>query len=70
MIHLQEEYQKRLRFYIPYESVVVPVLKNTKNLSISEQLEKEADLIINQLDTTDEVVLLDEKGKQFTSVGF
>ena len=70
LIHLQEEYQKRLSFYIPYELVVVPELKSTKNLSINEQLEKEADLILKQLDTTDEVVLLDEKGKPFTSVGF
>ena len=70
LINLQEEYQNRLKFYISYESVVVPELKSTKNLSISEQLKKEADLILKQLDTTDEVVLLDEKGKQFTSIGF
>jgi len=70
LIKLQEEYQNRLKFYIPFEMVVVPELKNTKNLSINEQLEKEADLIIKQLETSDEVVLLDEKGKQFTSVGF
>lgn len=49
---------------------VIPELKNTKNLSIAEQQEKEADLILKQLETSDEVVLLDEKGKQFTSVGF
>ena len=49
---------------------VIPELKNTKNLSIAEQQEKEADLILKQLETSDEVVLLDEKGKQFSSVGF
>ena len=70
LIKLQEEYQNRLKFYIPFEILVVPELKNTKNLSISEQQEKEADLILKQLDNSDEVVLLDEKGKQFTSVGF
>ena len=70
LIKLQEEYQSRLKFYIPYESSVIPELKNTKNLSITEQLEKEADLILKQLETSDEVILLDEKGKQFTSVGF
>jgi|SRR5665647_1006694 len=70
LIKLQEEYQNRLKFYIPYESVVIPELKNTKNLSVIEQLEKEADLILKQLETSDEVILLDEKGKQFTSVGF
>lgn len=70
LIKLQEEYQNRLKFYIPYESVVIPELKNTKNLSVIEQQEKEADLILKQLETSDEVILLDEKGKQFTSVGF
>jgi 23S rRNA (pseudouridine1915-N3)-methyltransferase len=70
LIQLQEEYQNRLKFYIPFEILVIPELKKTKNLSISEQLEKEADLILKQLETSDEVVLLDEKGKQFTSVGF
>lgn len=49
---------------------VIPELKNTKNLSISEQTEKEADLILKQLENSDEVVLLDEKGKQYSSMGF
>jgi len=70
LIKLQEEYQNRLKFYITFDSVVIPELKNTKNLSVSEQLEKEADLILKQIDVNDKVVLLDEKGKQFTSVGF
>jgi 23S rRNA (pseudouridine1915-N3)-methyltransferase len=70
LIKLQEEYQNRLKYYIPFEMQVIPELKNTKNLSIAEQQEKEADLILKQLETSDEVVLLDEKGKQFSSVGF
>ena len=70
LIKLQEDYQNRLKFYIPFETVTIPELKNTKNLSVNEQLEKEADLILKQLDLGDEVILLDDKGKQFTSVGF
>jgi len=70
LIKLQEEYQNRLKFYIPYDSLVISELKNTKNLSITEQQEKEADLILKQLETNDEVILLDEKGKQYTSMGF
>jgi 23S rRNA (pseudouridine1915-N3)-methyltransferase len=70
LIKLQEEYQNRLKFYIPFEMLVIPELKNTKNLSVAEQQEKEADLILKQLDNSDEVVLLDEKGKQYSSVGF
>lgn len=70
LIKLQEDYQSRLKFYIPFESVVIPELKNTKNLSVSEQQEKEADLILKQIENGDDVVLLDDKGKQFTSVEF
>ena len=70
LVSLQDEYQNRLKFYIPFEMVDIPELKNTKNLSIAEQQEKEADLILKQLETSDEVVLLDDKGKQFTSMGF
>lgn len=70
LIKLQEEYQNRLKYYIPFEMQVIPELKNTKNLSISEQTEKEADLILKQLENSDEVVLLDEKGKQYSSMGF
>ena len=70
LITLQEDYQSRLKFYVPFETVTVPELKNTKNLSVNEQLEKEADLILKQLDPNDDVILLDDKGKQFTSVGF
>ena len=46
LIKLQEEYQNRLKFYIPFELIVIPELKNTKNLSIKEQLEKEADFVV------------------------
>lgn len=70
LVKLQEDYQSRLKFYIPYEHVVIPELKNTKNLSIAEQQEKEADLILKQIENGDEVILMDDKGKQFTSVGF
>jgi 23S rRNA (pseudouridine1915-N3)-methyltransferase len=70
LMKLQEEYQSRLKFYIPFELIVIPELKNTKNLSVTEQLEKEADLILKNVDVNDKVVLLDEKGKQFSSVAF
>lgn len=70
LIQLQEEYQNRLKFYIPFEYVVIPELKNTKNLSVAEQQEREGDLILKQLEASDDVMLLDDKGKQFSSVGF
>ena len=67
---LIDDYQNRLLHYLSFETVVIPELKNTKNLSTQEQKEKEADLIFKQIENQDNVILLDEKGKQFSSVAF
>jgi len=67
---LIDDYQNRLQHYLSFETVVIPELKNTKNLSTQEQKEKEADLIFKQIENQDDVILLDEKGKQFSSVAF
>ena len=70
LIQLQDEYQNRLKHYIGFDMLTIPELKNTKSLSETEQKEKEGDLILKQLDASDELILLDEKGKQLTSVEF
>jgi len=70
LIKLSEEYQNRLKHYTSFNFVVIPELKNTKNLSEAEQKEREADLILKQIGANDEVILLDERGKQFSSVAF
>lgn len=65
-----KEYEKRLKHYIPYESLFIPDLKNSKNLSESQQKDKEGELIKGQIKETDMVVLLDENGTQLSSVEF
>jgi 23S rRNA (pseudouridine1915-N3)-methyltransferase len=65
-----QEFQQRLKHYVNYETLVVPELRNIKNLSIAEQKEKEADLLLKHLDIKDEVILLDENGKMYTSADF
>ena len=67
---LIDVYCNRLKHYISFEQVVIPELKNAKNLSTDLQKEKEGELILSKLDNTDEVILLDEKGKQYTSTDF
>ena len=64
------EYEKRLRHYIRFELEIIPDIKNAKNLSEAQQKEKEGELILKNLNATDVLVLLDEKGKQFGSVEF
>lgn len=67
---LIEEYTRRLGFYVKFELELIPDIKNVKNLSESEQKIKEGQLILNKLSPTDYLILLDENGKEFSSVGF
>lgn len=61
---LIEEYQNRLKHYIKFELEIIPDIKNTKNLSEKQQKEKEGNAILNKLNATDLLVLLDEKGNK------
>lgn len=67
---LIDQYTKRLSFYVKFNFEVIPDIKNVKNLSEKQQKEKEGHLILKKLNSSDRLVLLDENGKQFTSVGF
>ena len=63
-------YENRLKHYVRFELDIIPDIKNVKNLSETEQKEKEGELILKKLNTTDVLILLDENGKQFGSVEF
>ena len=67
---LIQKYESRLRYYIPFSMEIIPDLKHTKNLSISLQKEKEGQLILNKINTSDRLFLLDEKGKDYDSIEF
>lgn len=64
------DYVGRIKHYIPFELVVIPELKNTKKLSVALQKEQEGSLILKLLQPTDNVVLLDEHGKEWRSIEF
>ena len=70
LIQLIEEYQNRLKHYIKFELEVIPDIKNVKNLSEVQQKDKEGELILSKLQNTDHLILLDDKGKHFTSIEF
>lgn len=65
-----EIYLKRLKHYILFKIKEIPELKNTKSLSREQQKSKEAELIFKNLNSTDHVILLDEKGKELSSIQF
>ncbi|UJH91464.1 23S rRNA (pseudouridine(1915)-N(3))-methyltransferase RlmH [Antarcticibacterium sp. 1MA-6-2] len=67
---LTDVYVKRLQFYNKFEQELIPDLKKVKNLDENQQKQKEGELLLSKFSPSDFVVLLDEKGKQYTSVEF
>lgn len=67
---LIDDYTKRLSFYIKFDLDIIADIKNVKNLSESQQKEKEGELILTKITPTDQLILLDENGKTFSSVAF
>ncbi|MBN7814170.1 23S rRNA (pseudouridine(1915)-N(3))-methyltransferase RlmH [Algoriphagus pacificus] len=67
---LIDEYSKRLNFYIKFEFEIIPDLKKTKSLSEILQKEKEGELILKKLSPSDDLILLDERGKSYSSMDF
>lgn len=62
------DYANRVCHYMPFDMVVIPELKNTKNISEEQQKSMEGELIMKQLQPTDTVVLLDEHGQEMRSI--
>jgi len=67
---LMDVYQNRLKHYINFQLEIIPDIKNAKNLSQAQQKEKEGELILKKINSTDQLVLLDENGKEFRSIEF
>ncbi|TAK49236.1 MAG: 23S rRNA (pseudouridine(1915)-N(3))-methyltransferase RlmH [Saprospiraceae bacterium] len=63
-------YGKRLQHYLPFQVAVLPEVKNAKNLSPEQLKEKEGEAVLSKLKQTDFLLLLDEHGKQYSSVEF
>jgi 23S rRNA (pseudouridine1915-N3)-methyltransferase len=66
----EDVYEKRLIHYLPFEKLVLPDIKNPKNLSVDELKKKEGELILSKISNNDFLVLLDENGSYFSSVKF
>lgn len=65
-----EEYTKRLKHYINFSIEVIQDVKNASSLSSAQLKEKEKELILKHISLDDYVILLDEKGREFSSTEF
>jgi len=62
-----ELYEKRVKKYLPFEIQVLPDIKNAGVLSALQLKDKEGEMVISRLKKDDFLILLDEKGQQYTS---
>ena len=62
------DYVERIGHYIPFAITIIPELKNTKALTEQQQKDREGELILKQIQSSDIVVLLDEHGEEFRSI--
>ena len=67
---LIEDYTKRLGFYVSFDFEIIPDIKNSKNLSETQQKQAEGNEILKRIIKSDTLILLDEKGKTYSSVQF
>lgn len=63
-------YEKRLSYYINFELQLLPDIKNSKSLSEEQQKIKEGELILSYVEPSHHFILLDERGKEYTSIAF
>lgn len=67
---LIQYYQNRLPKHWNFEITEIPDVKNAKNMTPEILKKEEAKLFLNFIENSDFTIILDEKGKQFTSIEF
>ena len=56
--------------YVGFEIISISDLKSTRGLTEMQQKEKEGEMLLASLTPSDTVILLDEKGREYTSREF
>lgn len=70
MLSLIDDYIKRIGYYNSFEMEVIPDIKNAKNLSENLQKQAEGSEILKRITSSEILILLDEKGKTYSSENF
>lgn len=64
------EYVQRLKRYVPFTLLEIPDVKKSRSLTEQQQKEREGEIILAKTNPADYVILLDEKGREYTSMEF
>lgn len=63
-----QEYEKRIKRFVPFETIVIPDIKGVRESAMQKQAEGE--MILKSLRNDDYVILLDEHGREYSSMEF
>lgn len=66
----EDEYIKRLKHYVTFERIELPDVKNAKKLTKDQIKVKEGEMILEKINPGEIMLLLDEKGKMYSSEKF
>jgi len=66
----EKEYLDRLKHYVQVERVEIPDIKNAKKLTFQQVKDLEGKEILSKVSSADRVFLLDERGKNYSSITF
>jgi 23S rRNA (pseudouridine1915-N3)-methyltransferase len=61
-------YEERIRKYTAFEIMTLPELKSTRKMPYEEQKEREGEQIIRNIREDDYTVILDEKGREYSTL--
>lgn len=64
-----DEFTKRLKHYCKFESALFELPTKLKTTDIVQIKKNEGELLLKKIQPTDFVILLDENGKEYNSVG-
>ena len=65
-----EEYSGRINRYLPFETFFLPDVRTTRTMTEPMQKELEGQMMLERLQPSDYVMLLDERGTEMTSREF
>lgn len=65
-----DDFYQRIKKYIPFETVIIPEIKDGGSYSVKDKLNKEGKKVLQKLTIQDYLILLDEGGKEYSSLQF
>ena len=63
-----DTYISRLKHYVPFGMTEIPELKNVSSFTKEQIKVREGELILKNVQQSDDLILLDERGKEYSSM--